>query len=94
MDGRSLRPRRNLVLVRPDSRETETAGGIIIPDTAKQKIDRGTVLAVGPDVDESEVFPQMVVGFRHYAGIPVEHEGAACILLEDAECLAEAYEAA
>ncbi len=36
------------VLIRPDPPETTTAGGLIIPDVAQDKVQRGTVLAVGP----------------------------------------------
>jgi chaperonin GroES len=36
------------VLVKPAAAETKTAGGIIIPDTAKEKPQKGTVVAVGP----------------------------------------------
>ena len=43
-----LSPLGDRVVIRPLSAETKTASGIIIPDTAKEKPDQGTVVAVGP----------------------------------------------
>ncbi|HEY4473767.1 MAG TPA: co-chaperone GroES [Candidatus Paceibacterota bacterium] len=44
----ALRPLVDRVVIKPLSAETKTASGIIIPDTAKEKPDQGTVVAVGP----------------------------------------------
>ena len=44
----ALRPLADRVVIKPLSAETKTASGIIIPDTAKEKPDQGTVVAVGP----------------------------------------------
>ena len=43
-----LKPLDDRVVVEPMDAETTTAGGIVLPDTAKEKSQRGTVLAVGP----------------------------------------------
>ena len=49
----SIKPLSDRVLVEPAAAETKTAGGIYIPDTAKEKPQKGTVIAVGPGkVDE------------------------------------------
>ena len=44
----NIKPLADLVLVKPAAAEEKTASGIIIPDTAKEKPQRGTVMAVGP----------------------------------------------
>ena len=44
----SMRPLDDRIVVRPNEAETQTASGIIIPDTAKEKPQQGEVLAVGP----------------------------------------------
>ena len=79
-----LRPIGNNVLIQPRERDTVSAGGIVIPDTAKQRIDSGKVLACGPDVDPSEVSPGLTVWFRHFAGTSMP-DGS--LMLEDREVL-------
>jgi chaperonin GroES len=44
----SIKPLADRVVVRPQEAEEKTAGGLFIPDTAKEKPQRGTVVAVGP----------------------------------------------
>lgn len=51
----SIKPIDNQVLIQPDAAETKTAGGIIIPDTAKLKSNSGTVVAVGPTATQVKV---------------------------------------
>ncbi len=48
MENVSIKPLQDRVLVRPADAEEKTAGGIIIPDTAQEKPQKGTVMAVGP----------------------------------------------
>jgi len=48
MSKLKIQPLGDRVLVKPADAETKTAGGIIIPDSAKEKPQRGTVVAVGP----------------------------------------------
>jgi chaperonin GroES len=47
-DSIKLRPLDDRVVVEPNEAEEVTAGGIVLPDTAKEKPQRGTVIAVGP----------------------------------------------
>ena len=49
-DKVKVRPTGDRVLIRRDEAESKTKGGIVLPDTAKQKPRRGTVQAVGPEV--------------------------------------------
>ncbi|MDX1532090.1 MAG: co-chaperone GroES, partial [Rhodothermales bacterium] len=46
--GLSIKPLADRVVVKPEAAEEKTAGGLIIPDTAKEKPQKGKVLAVGP----------------------------------------------
>ena len=48
MDMTKLRPLQDRVVVKRDRQDDKTVGGIIIPDNAKEKLTRGTVVAVGP----------------------------------------------
>ena len=48
----SVTPLHDRVIVKPAAAEEKTAGGIIIPDTAKEKPQRGTVIAAGPGKGE------------------------------------------
>ena len=47
----SLKPLGDRVVVEPVEQDSMTAGGIVLPDTAKEKPQQGTVLATGPDVE-------------------------------------------
>ena len=44
----NLQPLDDRIVVKPNEAETQTASGLVIPDTAKEKPQQGTVLAVGP----------------------------------------------
>jgi chaperonin GroES len=79
-----LAPTGSRIIVRPRDRETVSAGGIVIPDTAKQRIDSGEVIACGPCVDPEEVAPGMTVWFRHFAGTELAD---GLLLVDDSECL-------
>ncbi len=70
-----LKPIADRVIVRREAPEAKTAGGILLPDTAKNKPQRGTVMAVGPGKlkkDGSRVAPQLKEGdkvlFTSWAG--------------------------
>lgn len=73
----TYKPRRDGVLIQPQAREQER-GGLIIPETASVKTDRGTVIAVGPGrtLDDGSVWPVAVqpgdvVLYGRYAGTTV-----------------------
>ena len=56
----NVKPLSDRVLVEPSAAEEKTASGIIIPDTAKEKPQKGTVIAVGPGTKDEEM--QVKVG--------------------------------
>ncbi len=91
----SLKPLRDKVVVERSEVEEKTAGGILLPDTAKDKPKQGTVLAVGPGrvLDTGEVRPLDVkkgdrVLFGGFAGSEVKLDGKEYLILSESEILA------
>lgn len=77
-----IRPIRNLLLVKRDPPTEKTAGGIIVPEQAREKLTRGTVLAAGPGtLDTSGRFVETElkkgdrIVFGKYSGNEMEHRG-------------------
>lgn len=66
----NIKPLADRVLIEPAAAETTTASGIIIPDTAKEKPQRGTVVAVGPGTKDEPVTVKVgdTVLYGKYAG--------------------------
>ncbi len=90
-----LRPLNDRVLVKRVEEEEKTAGGIIIPDTAKEKPARGKVLAVGEGklLDEGSRRQMSVkkddeVLFSKYAGNEINLDGEDVIIMREDEILA------
>ena len=86
----NIKPLADRVLIEPMAAEEKTAGGIIIPDTAKEKPQRGTVVAVGPGkVDEpTTVKPGDTVLYGKYAGTEINVEGADYLIMRESDILA------
>ena len=93
----SLRPLNDKVIVRRLESEDKTAGGIILPDTAKEKPIQGEVMAVGPgkfiESKGDRVPPSLSTGdrviFGKYAGTEVRVEGEEYKILEVKDILAK-----
>ncbi len=86
----TIQPLADRVLVRPAAVEEKTIGGIIIPDSAKEKPLQGDVIAVGNGTkDEAMV---LAAGDRvlygKYAGTEIEHEGEKYLIMRQADVLA------
>ena len=88
-------PLHDRVLVRRVEAEEKTAGGIIIPDSAKEKPQEATVVAVGPGRtnDKGEVTPVGVnegdtVVFSKYGGTELKYNGEEYLLLSSRDLLA------
>lgn len=91
-----LKPLDDRVVVEPLSAEEKTAGGIVLPDTAKEKPQRGKVIAVGPGrlLDSGERHPiALSVGeevlFAKYGGTEVEVDGKEVKILRESDVLAK-----
>ena len=91
-----IRPLEDRVVVEPLEAEEKSAGGIYIPEAAKQKPQRGTVLAVGPgrSTESGELIPVSVsagdvVVYGRYAGNDVEVNGRDLKVMRESDLLAK-----
>ncbi len=84
-----MRPINDRVLVKPAKADEKTAGGIIIPDTAKEKPQKGTVVAVGPGKDDQAMTVKQndTVLYGKYAGQEVNHNGEDYIIMREDDIL-------
>jgi chaperonin GroES len=78
------------VLVKPAPAEEKTVGGIIIPDTAKEKPLQGTVLAVGNGTKDEEMVLKEgnTVLYGKYSGTEVELDGEKYLIMRQSDVLA------
>ena len=78
------------ILVIPANAESKTAGGIIIPDTAKEKPLKGSIVTVGPGTkDEPMVLKENdVVLYGKYSGQEIEFEGIKYLLMNQSDIIA------
>ncbi len=90
-----LRPLHDRVLVRRVTAEEKTAGGIIIPDTAKEKPQEGEVIAVGPgkfSETGERIKPEVKAGdkvlYGKYSGTEVTVDGKEYLILRESDILA------
>ena len=90
-----LRPLQDRILVKRVDEESKTSGGIIIPDTAKEKPQEGKVVAVGPSktlesgkISEPNVKKGDRVLFSKYAGNEINVEGIEHIIIREDDVLA------
>ena len=85
-----IQPLADRVLIRPVAAEEKTIGGIIIPDSAKEKPLRGEVIAVGNGTkDEAMVLgagDQVLYG--KYAGTELEYDGEKFLIMRQSDVLA------
>lgn len=85
-----IKPLADRVVIEPKAAETQTAGGLFIPDTAKEKPLEGTVVAVGGGT--SEVKMEVKVGYTvlygKYAGTEISHEGKDYLIMKQNDILA------
>jgi len=90
MANLKIKPLADRVLVEPMQAEEKTASGIIIPDTAKEKPQKGTVVAVGPGTSEEkmEVKKGDVVLYGKYSGTEITMDGNDYLIMKQADILA------
>ena len=87
-----MKPINDRVVVKPSKAEEKTKGGIIIPDTAKEKPQRGEVVAVGSGKsgkDEAKMTVKVgdIVLYGKYAGVELSHEGNDYIVMREDDIL-------
>ncbi len=85
-----IKPLADRVLIRPDAAEEKTAGGLIIPETAKEKPLVGTVVAAGPGTEDikMEVKAGDKVLYGKYAGTEITHEGETYLMMRQNDLFA------
>ncbi len=85
-----IKPLADRVLIEPKEAETKTAGGIYIPDTAKEKPQQGTVIAAGPGKKDEpmEVKAGDQVIYGKYAGTEVTVEDKKYLIVKQSDILA------
>ena len=90
----NFRPLHDRVLVQPLDGEEKTAGGIIIPDTAKEKPSEGKVIAVGPGAktEDGKILPMEVkvgdlVIFGKWSGTEVKIDGVEYSIMKESDIM-------
>lgn len=89
----SIKPLSDRVLVQPVEAEEKTSSGIIIPDTAKEKPQKGTIIAVGPGKVENGTKIEMSVKngdsvlYGKYSGTEVTLDGVEYLIMRESDIL-------
>ena len=86
----NIKPLADRVLVEPLEAETKTASGIIIPDTAKEKPQKGNIVAVGPGTKENPVTVKVgdSVLYGKYSGTELKLDGKNYLIMRESDVLA------
>jgi len=84
-----LKPINDRVVVQPAPADEKTSGGIIIPDTAKEKPQRGKVVAVGPGKEDLKLTVKVgdSVLYGKYAGQELQYEGKDLLIMREDDIL-------
>ena len=90
MSQLKIKPLADRVIIKPQDAEEKTASGIIIPDSAKEKPQRGTIMAVGPGTkdDKMEVKVGDVVLYGKYSGNEISVGGDDYLIMKQSDVLA------
>jgi len=85
-----IKPLADRVLIKPEAAEEKTIGGIIIPDSAKEKPLRGEVLAVGEGTKDEKMVLKVGDKVLHgkYAGTELELDGEKYLIMKQSDVLA------
>jgi chaperonin GroES len=86
----NIKPLADRVLIEPAAAETKTSSGLYIPDTAKEKPQKGIVVAVGPGTKENAVTLSVgdTVLYGKYAGTELQHDGKDFLIIKENDILA------
>jgi chaperonin GroES len=86
----NVTPLHDRVIVKPAKAEEKTAGGIIIPDTAKEKPVRGTVVAAGPGKKDDPITVKVgdTVLYGRYSGTEIQIDGDELLIMRESDILA------
>jgi len=86
--GINVKPLADRVLIEPAAAEEKTAGGIIIPDAAKEKPKKGTVLATGSEKLNFSVKPGDTVLYGQYSGTEISVDGKDYLIMKESDIFA------
>src|SRR5690606_37900448 len=86
----NIKPLADRVVVAPAAAEERTAGGLIIPDTAKEKPQRGTVVAVGTGTKDEPITVKVgdAVLYGKYAGTEITVDGTEYLIMRESDIYA------
>ena len=86
----NIKPLADRVIVEPAEAEQKTAGGIIIPDTAKEKPQKGTIVAVGPGKKDDPMTLKVgdIVLYGKYAGTEINTDGNTLLIMKESDIYA------
>ena len=86
----NIKPLADRDLIEPAAAETQTSSGLFIPDTAKEKPQKGIVVAVGPGTKEDPVTLSVgdTVLYGKYAGTELQHDGKDFLIMKENDILA------
>ena len=86
----TIKPLSDRVLIQPAEAEVKTAGGIIIPDSAKEKPLKGTVIATGNGTKDEEMIVKVgdTVLYGKYSGTEIEVENEKYLMMRQSDILA------
>ena len=84
-----MKPINDRVVVQPAAADAKTTGGIIIPDTAKEKPQKGKIVAVGPGKDGNLMTVKKgdIVLYGKYAGQEINYEGKDYLIMREDDIL-------
>ena len=90
MSKTKITPLADRVLVQAAAAETKTASGIIIPDTAQEKPQKGSIVAVGKGTKENPITVQIGdnVLYGKYAGTELKYDGEDYLIMKESDILA------
>ena len=85
-----IKPLADRVLIEPQASETKTASGIYIPDTAREKPQKGVVVAVGNGTKDEEMIVKVgdTVLYGKYSGTELNLEGVDYMMMRQSDILA------
>jgi len=86
----NIKPLADRVLIEPAAAETKTSSSLYIPDTAKEKPQKGIVVAAGPGTKENPVTLKVgdTVLYGKYAGTELQHDGKDFLIMKESDILA------
>ncbi len=90
MANLKIKPLGDRVIIEASSAEEKTAGGLIIPDTAKEKPQQGTVVAVGPGTADEKMTLKVgdVVLYGKYSGTEINYKGKDYLIMKESDIYA------